>query len=167
MVSLRPYTADDVAFARGHLYGPHAGELQWFGYSSPRLQADFEANGLLTADGGRLVVDEGGEPVGSVQWFKDSWGPPRTSWCWEIGIVLRAEVRGRGLGTQAQVLLRDYLFAHTQAQRIQASTDVENHAEQRALEKAGFLREGRLRSAQWRAGTWHDQLLYARVRGDH
>jgi len=36
-----------------------------------------------------------------------------------------------------------------------------------ALEKAGFLREGRLRSAQWRAGTWHDQLLYACVRGDH
>lgn len=161
MVSLRPYTADDVAFARAHLYGPHAGDLQWFGYSSPRLQADFEANGLLTPDGGRLVVDEGGEPVGSVQWFKDSWGPPRTSWCWEIGIVLRADARGRGLGTQGQVLLRDYLFAHTQA-----STDVENLAEQRALEKAGFMREGRLRSAQWRAGTWHDQLLYARVRGD-
>jgi len=167
VVSLRPYAAADVVFAREHLHGPHAGDLQWFGYSSPRLQADFDANGLLTADGGRLIVDDGGEPVGGVQWFKDNWGPPLTSWCWEIGICLRAEARGRGLGTQAQVLLREYLFAHTHAQRIQASTDVENVAEQRALEKAGFVCEGRLRSAQWRAGGWHDQLLYACVRGDH
>ena len=166
MISLRPYESADVVFAREHLYGPHAGPLQWFGFSSPRLQADFEATGLLTPDAGRLVVDEDGQAVGAVQWFKDTWGPAQTSWCWEIGICLRAEVRGRGVGTQAQALLRDYLFDHTHAERVQAVTDVANVAEQRALEKAGFLREGRLRSAQWRSGAWHDQLLYACVRGD-
>ena len=39
-------------------------------------------------------------------------------------------------------------------------------AEQRALEKAGFVQEGRVRGAQWRGGAWHDQLLYAVLRGD-
>lgn len=97
-------------------------------------------------------------------WFKDQWGP--TSWCWEIGISLRTDVRGRGTGSQAQVLLRDYLLDHTLAERIQATTDVQNVAEQRALDKAGFTREGRVRSAQWRAGAWHDQYLYSFVRSE-
>lgn len=166
MITLRPYTAADVTFARDHLYGPHAGELQWFGFGPPRLQAEFDANGLLTPDAGSLIVEDDGEAVGGVQWFKDNWGPPGTSWCWEIGISLRADVRGRGIGTQAQFLLRDYLLDHTRAERVQATTDVQNVAEQRSLEKAGFLREGRVRSAQWRGGSWHDQYIYAYVRSD-
>ena len=36
----------------------------------------------------------------------------------------------------------------------------------RALERAGYHREGVLRGAQWRAGAWHDLVLYARLRGD-
>lgn len=166
MITLRPYTAEDVAFTREHLYGPAVGELQWFGFTPPRLQVEFEANGLLTDQGGRLVVDEDGQPVGVVEWSQDFWGAPATSWCWAISVHLRTEVRGRGIGTQAQVLLRDYLLDHTRAERLQAVTDVQNVAEQRALEKAGFRQEGRLRSAQWRGGAWHDQYLYAYVRSD-
>lgn len=60
--------------------------------------------------------------------------------------------------------MRDYLLDHTRAERIQATTDVSNIAEQRALDKAGFTREGRVRGAQWRAGAWHDQYLYAFLR---
>jgi aminoglycoside 6'-N-acetyltransferase len=58
------------------------------------------------------------------------------------GIALRSESRGRGIGARAQGLLRGYLLDHTRADRIQAVTDVENRAEQRALETAGFRREG-------------------------
>ncbi|MEV1321650.1 GNAT family protein [Micromonospora arborensis] len=166
MITIRPYTSADVIFARQHLSGPDAGDAVWFGYSSPRLQAAFDANGLLSPDSGRLIVDQDGEAVGSVEWSKDSWGPAGHSWCWEIGILLRKDARGRGIGTQAQALLRDYLFNHTRAERLQAITDVENIAEQRALEKAGFSQEGRVRSAQWRAGRWHDQYLYACIRSD-
>ncbi|MFF4102605.1 GNAT family N-acetyltransferase [Streptomyces sp. NPDC001903] len=49
---------------------------------------------------------------------------------------------------------------------MQAWTDVRNLAEQRALEKAGFTREGVLRGAQWRGGRWHDQVLFSILRGD-
>ena len=44
--------------------------------------------------------------------------------------------------------------------------DVENVAEQRALERAGFTREGVLRGAQHRRGRWRDLVLYARLRDD-
>jgi RimJ/RimL family protein N-acetyltransferase len=68
------------------------------------------------------------------------------------------------VGTEAQRQIAEYLFLHTRAQRIQAYTDVENIAEQRALEKAGFAQEGVMRSAQWRAGRWHDQVMYSIIR---
>ena len=44
-------------------------------------------------------------------------------------------------------------------------TDIENEAEQRSLEKAGFAREGVLRGSQYRAGGWHDLVVFARIRG--
>jgi RimJ/RimL family protein N-acetyltransferase len=50
--------------------------------------------------------------------------------------------------------------------RVEASCDVENTASQRALQKAGFRREGIARGAQFRAGAYHDLLLFGWVRGD-
>jgi [ribosomal protein S5]-alanine N-acetyltransferase len=86
--------------------------------------------------------------------------------CFEIGIALLPDFRGRGIGTYAQILLADYLFAHHPVQRIQAGTHPENAAEQRSLVKAGFQFEGRLRAAEFRAGQWRDGLMYSRVRDD-
>jgi aminoglycoside 6'-N-acetyltransferase len=63
-------------------------------------------------------------------------------------------------------MLADYLFATTPVHRLQASTDVDNRPEQAALERAGFLREGLLRGAQWRRGAYHDLVLFSRLRTD-
>lgn len=60
----------------------------------------------------------------------------------------------------------EYLFAHTTAHRIQAETDVDNLAEQRALEKAGFTREGVMRGYSFLGGRYHDEVLYSVLRGD-
>ena len=73
-------------------------------------------------------------------------------------------MRGLGYGTEAQRLLADYLFVNTEVNRVEASTDVQNFAEQRALEKAGFTRDGVLRGAQYRAGGWHDLAVYSILR---
>jgi RimJ/RimL family protein N-acetyltransferase len=73
-------------------------------------------------------------------------------------------MRGLGFGSVAQRLLADYLFATTSVNRIEAATDIENLAEQRALAKAGFVREGVFRGAQHRAGAWHDLAIYSVVR---
>lgn len=50
--------------------------------------------------------------------------------------------------------------------RIQACTNAENIAERKALERAGFSREGTLRSAPWRDGSFHDMTLYSVLRSD-
>jgi RimJ/RimL family protein N-acetyltransferase len=106
------------------------------------------------------------QPIGAVSWQGVRYGPNVESLAWNIGIALVPEARGHGYGAEAQRLLADHLFATTAANRVEAAADVTNHAEQRALAKAGFEKEGVLRGAQYRAGTWHDLALYSRTRSD-
>ena len=83
-----------------------------------------------------------------------------------LGIDLQPEGRGQGQGTEAQRILADWLFETTSMNRVEASTDVDNLAEARALEKAGFIREGINRGAQFRAGAYHDLVMFSRLRDD-
>lgn len=103
---------------------------------------------------------------GSVSWHAVQHGPSSTARALNIGISLLPERCGRGLGTAAQAGLATCLFAYTLAERLGASTDLDNLTEQRALEKAAFQREGVARHAQFRAGQWHDVVIYSRLRGD-
>ena len=84
----------------------------------------------------------------------------------EIGILLLPEHRGQGHGTVAQQLLADYLFSTTTAHRLEATTEVDNLAEQRSLEKAGFTQEGMLRGRGFVRGAWRDGYMYSRLRDD-
>jgi len=118
-------------------------------------------NGMLLVE---LVAD--GTPIGTVGWHRMVNGPIPESIAWNIGISLIPEARGHGYGTEAQRLVAAYLFETTDANRVEASTDVENLAEQRALEKAGYVREGVMRGAQFRAGAYHDLVVYSRLRDD-
>ena len=86
--------------------------------------------------------------------------------CLEIGAPWCFPSTAAGLGTAAQGLLVEYLFATTLANRLQAITNVENLAEQRALERIGFRREGVMRGLAFDGGRWHDGALYARLRYD-
>jgi RimJ/RimL family protein N-acetyltransferase len=63
-------------------------------------------------------------------------------------------------------MLAEYLFAHTTVHRIEANTEIDNLAEQRALEKAGFTREGVIRAGGWRDGRWRDGVRYSLLRTD-
>ena len=113
-----------------------------------------------------LVVDGDDRPIGTVQWHPVQHGPTAGSLALNIGVSLQPAARGQGHGARAQRQLAEYLLARFPVHRVEASTDVENLAEQRALERAGFRREGLLRGAQWRGGSWHDLVLYARLAGD-
>jgi RimJ/RimL family protein N-acetyltransferase len=95
-----------------------------------------------------------------------NWRPQGPFGNYEIGIVLLPEYRGRGIGTEAQRLLVEYLFRHSLAHRLQAGTEVDNLAEQRALEKVGFRREGVMRGVHFRAGQWRDGVMYGLLRDD-
>ena len=100
-----------------------------------------------------IVILEDGTPIGAMSWFGVPYGPNLLSLAWKIGITLLPEYRGRGYGSMAQRIVAHHLFAHTESNRVEADTDVENIVEQRALERAGFIREGISRGAQYRQGA--------------
>lgn len=165
-VTFRPVTEDDLSWLASLRNGPTAtGSHEWHGWSDPeRTRRRWAESGLLGDSGGTLIVLHGTDRVGDISWRKIQTGP--TAFAWAIGIGLAPEFRGRGYGSEAQRLLVQYLFAHTQVNRIEATTEITNVAEQRALEKAGFTREGILRGSTFRQGRWHDQVIYSVLRDE-
>ena len=131
------------------------GEFESFHQASvSQMEKEFEAD-----DDERwyLVSDKAGTKVGFVAHGKCGGG------CW-IGYVLVPEGRGRGLGTEAVLLITDYLFLHKDIGRIQAETHPANAASRRVLEKAGFTFEGLIRRSYFSRGTWRDTAMHSLLR---
>ena len=144
------------------------GSFNDFGPRAPTDRDALARGPLRNERNGVLIIEriEDDEPLGTVAYRKVGYGPPPDSDAWQLGIDLAAEARGRGYGTEAQRLLADWLFSTTPVNRVEAATDIANVAEQRSLEKAGYVREGVLRGSQFRAGAYHDLVFYSRLRSD-
>ncbi len=166
LVRLRRARIDDATLIERWRSVEYTGEFNDFGVPGSPLREAILETGLIGRQGGTLIVESvvSGKPIGTVGWRAVAYGPNPESVAWNIGINLIPEARGHGFGVEAQRVLSDHLFATTAANRIEAMTDSDNLAEQRALEKAGFHHEGVLRGSQYRAGGWHDLVVYARVR---
>ncbi|HEY7464999.1 MAG TPA: GNAT family protein [Candidatus Limnocylindria bacterium] len=167
-VRLRDLTLDDADLLDAWA-AEEQSEFNDFGEGPQPLPRDAIARGPLRNErNGMLVIEriEDGQVIGSVGWHRVNYGPGTKSDAWNFGIELHPSARGQGLGAEAQHLLAEFLFDTYDLNRVEASTDVENIAEQRSLEKAGFVREGIQRGAQWRAGAYHDLVTYSRLRTD-
>lgn len=166
-VRLRRATLDDAGLLELWQSVEYTGEFNDFGLPRRPVRDAIRETGLVGENGGTLVVESAvsGEPIGTVSWRMVRYGPNPESGAWNIGISLIPNARGKGLGTEAQRVLADHLFETTSANRVEAMTDIDNVVEQRSLEKAGFAREGVLNGSQYRAGGWHDLVVFARVRG--
>jgi RimJ/RimL family protein N-acetyltransferase len=140
------------------------GAFEWFGYrmnDARALQRRWHEDGLIAGDAASfLAVVSDDETAGWVSWR------PTVSGNFEFGAALFPSFRGRGIGTEAQRLLIDYLFATTTAHRLEAGTDVDNVAEQRALERLGCTREGVRRGIGFRGGAWRDGVTYSILRNE-
>jgi RimJ/RimL family protein N-acetyltransferase len=162
-VKLRPVEESDLPQLVRMLWDPSApGELQWFGFrmaDARAIERRWHEDGLI-GDQSYLAVEADGARAGWVTWRRA--GP----YAVEIGAGLFPEYRGRGIGTEAQAQLVDYLFTTTTVHRLQAGTEVGNIAEQRALERVGFRREGVQRGLYFRAGEWRDSVMYGLLRDD-
>ena len=167
-VRLRDVTLADADLLDAWNADGERSEFNDFGQPHSPTPRDVLADGPLRNDrNGVLIVETvAGEPIGTVSWHRVGYGPPPSSDAWNCGIELRSAAQGHGYGTEAQRLLADWLFDNPPVNRVEASTDVENVAEQRSLEKAGWVREGIQRGAQFRAGAYHDLVTYSRLRTD-
>lgn len=169
LVRLRDATLDDADLLASWETPEMRGAFNDFDLPPGPSLHDVLAKGPLRNErNGTLIVERiaDGKAVGTVSWHQVGYGPTEASRAWNIGIALIPDARGQGLGPEAQRLLAAELFATTDVDRVEASPDVENVAEQRALEKAGFVREGIQRGAQYRAGARHDLVTYSRLRSD-
>lgn len=167
-VRLRPFTVDDCTIIEANPPTPDD-RFSFYGFNAPgrlrRLVESGEAYPKWGDLSGRLAVEAEGEFIGDVSWHPENYGPiPAPAVNFGIGLIPSA--RGKGHGAEAQRLLVAYLFDFTTVNRVEASTDVENIAEQRSLEKAGLLREGIIRGCHFREGKYNDMVSYAIVRAE-
>jgi RimJ/RimL family protein N-acetyltransferase len=79
---------------------------------------------------------------------------------------MKREARGRGVATRALVLVARWALGEKRLGRFQLRADVENVASQRVAEKAGFVREGVLRSSLEHKGERRDVIMYSLVPED-
>jgi RimJ/RimL family protein N-acetyltransferase len=102
------------------------------------------------------VVNEDGELLGSIAMRVLRF---RTG---HIGYWVTGDARGRGIATKALNALCRWAVDDLGLKRLELVTDPRNVASQRVAEKAGFQREGILRSAlEYRDGTRRDSLMFS------
>jgi RimJ/RimL family protein N-acetyltransferase len=165
-VRLRPFDEADLSCFDRWANDPEYSPLEWHGFSSADpWRRRWREDRLLGASPYCLVVAavEDNSFVGWVDWRQNDRPGPGV---WEIGVLIAPECRGCGAGTAAQRLLVDYLFSTTACHRVWAGTEVDNMAEQRALERVGLFREGCARGAHFRNGEWRDSYVYGITRDD-
>jgi len=113
----------------------------WVPHESVRTTEAFIAECLsAVGQGTRLpyvLVEQGGQqPIGMLEARP---GGHKV----DLGYVLSPKYWGRGYMPEAISRLAEIALALPEVFRVQAFCDVENRPSQRALEKSGFLREGR------------------------
>lgn len=166
-VRLRPVEERDLEMLERLDTDPTVSErFEWRGFGDQRRsRRRWEEDGYLGGDQSILVVAlPDSSFAGIVSWR--SIVPSGPMVCLLIGILLFPGHRGQGLGSAAQRLLADYLFATTTVNRLEATTEVDNVAEQAALASAGFTREGVLGGRGFVRGQFRDGVMFARLRND-
>ena len=141
-VTLRPFRieeAEAVHRARAIDGEPLVGQA-----SLDQLRERMARSGRMTEGRLDLAIEVDGRLVGEVDARQPRFGlPPGV---FEIGIGLfSAKDRSLGLGREAFGLLTDHLFESCEAERVQASTWVENLPMRKVLDRLGFTYEGVMR----------------------
>lgn len=84
----------------------------------------------------------------------------------QIGYWMGAEFAGRGFMLESLRLVIPFCFDTLRLHRVEAACIPDNERSIGLLEKAGFQREGLLRSYLRINGTWRDHYLYALLAED-
>lgn len=83
-----------------------------------------------------------------------------------IGYWMGEKHAGKGIMVEAVRLVCRYAFSTLALHRVEAACIPGNNRSIRVLEKAGFRREGLLRSYLRINGEWQDHFLYALIAGE-
>lgn len=111
------------------------------------------------------IVENRGLAVGFCSYFRHPWN----DWIVIVAVIItEPNARGKGIGTEIHQQLAKMIFETSGVtEKIEAYTDYDNFAEQRVLEKTGFVQEGRTRLGGSVRGELRDMYLYGLLRTDH
>jgi RimJ/RimL family protein N-acetyltransferase len=84
----------------------------------------------------------------------------------ELGYIVAAHARGRGVATAALGLLTRWAFEERGIQRAYLIIDVANPASKRVAERCGYRLEGVLRNTYLKQGRRSDTELWSRLPSD-
>jgi RimJ/RimL family protein N-acetyltransferase len=153
--TVAPAFADDELAGAANLPRLDADEMRAFASHLPQLLERGDFLPLLVVDR-EMGQAQGGCVLHHVDWERDQA---------EIGYWLFEHARGRGTATRTARFLAEHGFS-LGLQRIEARVNLGNTASERVLERAGFTREGVLRSMTLRDGNRIDQTLYSLLPGE-
>ena len=122
-----------------------------------------EADRLAGRELGLAVVEEpGGELLGSCALARFDWQDRKA----EIGYWVAASARQRSVGSRAARLLATWGIEQLALERVELLANPANEGSQRLAERAGFTREGLLRSYRRRKGEREDLIMFSLLRED-
>jgi RimJ/RimL family protein N-acetyltransferase len=84
----------------------------------------------------------------------------------ELGYLVAPNARGRGVATEILRQLTQWAFEEAGLLRAYLIVDVENVASQKVADRAGYVREGVMRSLHVKDGRRSDCILYSRLPSD-
>ena len=84
----------------------------------------------------------------------------------EIGYVVVQEARGRGVAGRALGLISGWALGDLGLARVELRIDVDNEPSIKVAERAGYRREGVLRSVYFKEDVRTDVVLYSLLAGD-
>jgi len=84
----------------------------------------------------------------------------------ELGYVVAPAARGRGVATEALRRLTEWAFAELGMLRLELLISVDNAASKKVAERAGYAREGVLRSTHVKPGVREDTEIWSRLPTD-
>ena len=151
-MTLRPWDEDDAEALVRRINDPAVAEFmdrvpQPYGLADALEYIHGAREGWLSGESTNfaILVDGSDGPIGSigVRWTE------RADGIAEVGYWVAAEERGRGVATTATRSVARWAFeVALDLERLQLRADVLNAASNRVAEKAGFTREGVLRSSR-------------------
>jgi N-acetyltransferase len=109
-----------------------------------------------------LIVDERDEPIGVTGLTEYSRRDRRAV----VGTWLGREYWGTGVNRESKALIAHLGFEVIGLERLGAYADLENPRSQAALERLGFVSEGRLRRWHRHGDRVHDVLVYSWLRDE-
>lgn len=121
---------------------------------------EFLKHAVSSPDPTNLAIDVDGLAVGAIGYVP---GRDVERYSAEIGYWLGEAFWGRGIATEAVCLITGHAFVEMGFLRLFALPFADNAGSVRVLEKAGYEREGLLRSSSVKYGEPRDQYMYARV----